>query len=164
MRRSPSQLTPPKPWANVAEPMATRYSPASTSSNANVPSVSVVVESTWSPSASRNSTVTPGSPTSSDSTSPGVQNVSLTLEKTALTAPRSGSCWYIAARQMTPAAKSEIAMGMNTTVLKATDQLIRSVMTAKMSPIAVTRAGTTPTQIALFLIAVTVFGSLKSFE
>ena len=54
-------------------------------------------------------------------------------------------------------------MGMNTTVLKATDQLTRSVRTAKMSPIAVTSAGTTPTQIALFLIAVTVFGSLKSF-
>jgi hypothetical protein len=70
----------------------------------------------------------------------------------------------MAARQMTPAAKREIAMGMKTTVLKATDQLTRSVMTAKMSPIAVTSAGTTPTQIALFLIAVTVFGSLKSFE
>ena len=75
----------------------------------------------------------------------------------ALTAPTSGSPGYMAARQMTPAAKSEIAIGMKTTVLKATDQLTRSVMTAKRSPIAVTRAGTTPTQIALFLIAVTVF-------
>ena len=57
-------------------------------------------------------------------------------------------------RQVTPAAKAEIAIGMNTAVLKATDQAIRSVRTAKMSPIAVTRAGTTSTQIALFLTAV----------
>jgi hypothetical protein len=38
--------------------------------------------------------------------------------------------------------------------LNATDQLTRSVSTAKMRPIAVTSAGTTATQIALFLIAV----------
>jgi hypothetical protein len=80
----------------------------------------------------------------------------------ALIAPRSGSCWYIAARQMMPAAKREMAIGMKTTVLKATDQLTRSVITAKMSPIAVTTAGTTPIQMALFLIAVTVLASLKS--
>jgi hypothetical protein len=58
-------------------------------------------------------------------------------------------------RQITPAAKSEIAIGMNTAVLNATDQRIFSVRTPKISPIAVTSAGTTPTQIALFLIAVT---------
>ena len=57
-------------------------------------------------------------------------------------------------RQITPAANSEIAIGMNTTVLNATDQRMRSVSTAKISPIAVTNAGTTATQIALFLIAV----------
>jgi hypothetical protein len=53
-----------------------------------------------------------------------------------------------------PAAKAEIAIGMNTAVLNATDQLTRSVNTAKMRPIAVTNAGTTSTQIALFLTAV----------
>ena len=58
-------------------------------------------------------------------------------------------------RQITPAAKSEIAIGMKTTVLNATAQRMRSVSTAKTSPIAVTSAGTTATQIALFLIAVT---------
>jgi hypothetical protein len=54
-----------------------------------------------------------------------------------------------------PAAKAEIAIGMNTAVLNATAQLTRSVSTAKIRPIAVTSAGTTATQIALFLIAVT---------
>jgi hypothetical protein len=71
-----------------------------------------------------------------------------------LIAPRFGSCWYIN-RQVTPVANAEIAIGRNTTVRKATTQRTRSVRTAKMSPIAVTKAGTTPTQIALFLIAVT---------
>ena len=56
--------------------------------------------------------------------------------------------------QMTPVAKSEIAIGMNTTVLNATAQRIRSVSTAKTSPIAVTTAGATRIQMALFLIAV----------
>ena len=55
---------------------------------------------------------------------------------------------------MTPAANSEIAIGMKTAVLNATDQRIRSVSTAKIRPIAVTSAGTTAIQIALFLIAV----------
>ena len=57
-------------------------------------------------------------------------------------------------RQITPVAKSEIAIGMKTTVLNATAQRTRSVSTAKIRPIAVTIAGTTATQIALFLIAV----------
>jgi hypothetical protein len=70
-----------------------------------------------------------------------------------LTAPWLGSCTYIS-RQITPAASSEIAIGMKTAVLKATDQLTRSVSTAKTSPIAVTRAGTIATQSTLFLIAV----------
>ena len=43
---------------------------------------------------------------------------------------------------------------MKTAVLNATDQRTRSVSTAKIRPIAVTSAGTTATQIALFLIAV----------
>ena len=45
-------------------------------------------------------------------------------------------------RQMTAAANAEIAIGMKTTVLNATDQRTRSVRTAKISPIAVTNAGT----------------------
>ena len=56
-------------------------------------------------------------------------------------------------RQITPAAKSEMAIGMNTAVLKARAQLTFSVSTAKTSPSAVMNAGTTATQIALFLIA-----------
>ena len=58
-------------------------------------------------------------------------------------------------RHVTPVAKAEIAIGRKTTVLNATDQRMRSMRTAKISPIAVTKAGTTATQIALFLIAVT---------
>ncbi len=71
----------------------------------------------------------------------------------ALIAPTFGSCWYMI-RHVTPVAKAEIAIGRKTTVLNATDQRTRSVSTAKRSPIAVTKAGTTATQIALFLIAV----------
>jgi hypothetical protein len=57
-------------------------------------------------------------------------------------------------RHVTPVAKAEIAIGRKTTVLKASAQRTRSVRTANRSPNAVTSAGTTPTQIALFLIAV----------
>ena len=57
-------------------------------------------------------------------------------------------------RQITPAASSEIAIGMNTTVLNATDQRTRSVRTAKISPSAVTNTGTIATHSTLFLIAV----------
>jgi hypothetical protein len=57
-------------------------------------------------------------------------------------------------RHVTPVANAEIAIGRNTTVLNATAQRTRSVSTAKISPNAVTMAGTTATQIALFLIAV----------
>ena len=53
-----------------------------------------------------------------------------------------------------PAAKAETAIGMNTAVLNASDQLMRSMRTANIRPIAVTSAGTTAIQIALFLIAV----------
>ena len=65
-------------------------------------------------------------------------------------------------RQVTPAANAEIAIGMKTAVLNATDQPTRSVRTAKMSPIAVTSAGTTSTQIALFLTAVKRTSLVKS--
>ena len=65
-------------------------------------------------------------------------------------------------RQVTPAANAEIAIGMKTAVLNATDQRTRSVSTAKIRPSAVTSAGTTATQIALFLIAVTSVSVVKS--
>ena len=86
---------------------------------------------------------------------PGGVNASWTVAMAALTAPRDGSCWYMI-RQITPAAKSETAMGMKTAILNATAQRTRSVSTANTSPIAVTSAGTTATQMALFLIAVRV--------
>src|ERR1700692_2151374 len=71
----------------------------------------------------------------------------------ALIAPRFGSCWYMI-RHVTPVANAEIAIGRKTAVLNATAQRIRSVSTAKTRPTAVTIAGTTATQMALFLIAV----------
>ena len=71
----------------------------------------------------------------------------------AFSPPRLGSCASMM-RQITPAANSDTAIGMNTAVLNATDQRTRSVSTAKTSPSDVTNAGTTATQIALFLIAV----------
>ena len=79
----------------------------------------------------------------------------------ALIAPRPGSCWYMI-RHVTPVANAEIAIGRKTIVLKATDQRTRSVSTAKISPIAVTNAGTTATQIRLFLIAVVSVGVVNS--
>src|SRR5262249_49840563 len=93
---------------------------------------------------------TPGGLTASEKTFPS-----------ALIAPWFGSCWYMS-RQVTPVAKAEIAMGRKMTVLKATDQRIRSVSTAKISPTAVTSAGTTATQRALFLIAVVSADSVNS--
>ena len=53
-------------------------------------------------------------------------------------------------------------MGRKTAVLNATDQRTRSVNTAKTSPSAATNAGTTATQMALFLIAVTKYELVKS--
>ena len=92
-------------------------------------------------------------PSASES-APGGLNSSWTTLTTALIAPSCGS-WRSMIRQITPAANSEIAIGMKTTVLNATAQLTFSVSTAKTSPIEVTSAGTTASQIALFLIAVT---------
>ena len=65
-------------------------------------------------------------------------------------------------RHVTPVANAEIAIGRNTTVLNATAQRTRSVSTAKIKPSAVTSAGTTATQIALFLIAVSSVWVVKS--
>ncbi len=92
---------------------------------------------------------------------PLAPNVSWITRSDALIAPFSGSRVYMMC-QITPAAKSEIAIGMKTAVLKATAQLTRSVRTAKISPMAVTSAGTTPTQIALFSIARTSVSVVKS--
>ena len=86
---------------------------------------------------------------------------STTARPSALTAPRFGSCTYMI-RQVTPVANAEIAIGRKTAVLNATDQRTRSVSTAKTSPIAVTTAGTTATQIRLFLIAVVSVGVVNS--
>ena len=88
-------------------------------------------------------------------------NVSSIARSPAFTAPRSGSCTYMI-RQVTPAANAEIAIGMKTTVLNATDHRTRSVSTPKMRPSAVTKAGTTASQIMLFLIAVTRTSVVKS--
>src|SRR5260370_26114572 len=87
-----------------------------------------------------------------ESTPAGLKTPEIVLPS-AFTAPSPGSCWYMI-RHVTPVAKAEIAIGRKTTVLNATAQRMRSVSTAKMRPIAVTSAGTTATQIALFLIAV----------
>ena len=75
--------------------------------------------------------------------------------------PCDGSFSYIS-RQITPAANSEIAIGMNTTTLNATEKRIRSRRTANTSPIAVTNAGTIRIHRKLFLIAVTSVSSVKS--
>ena len=74
----------------------------------------------------------------------------------------SGSFWSIT-RQITAAANAEIAIGMKTAVLKATDQRTRSVRTAKISPIAVAKAGTIRSQRKLFLIALSVRSFVKRF-
>ena len=60
----------------------------------------------------------------------------------ALIVPWLGSFSYMK-RQITPAAKSEIAIGMKTATLNAVENRTRSSRTAKTSPIAVTNAGTT---------------------
>src|SRR4051794_1687458 len=82
---------------------------------------------------------------------PGGLKTCTTVRPSAFTAPRFGS-WTYMIRQVTPVANAEIAIGRKTTVLNAKAQPTRSVSTAKISPIAVTNAGTTATQIRLFLI------------
>ncbi len=95
----------------------------------------------------------PGVDGDAPASTPGALIASANVRPSALIAPWLGSCWYMS-RQVTPVANAEIAIGRNTAVLNATAQRTRSVSTAKIRPSAVTRAGTTPTQIALFLIAV----------
>jgi hypothetical protein len=95
-----------------------------------------------------------------DST-PGEVTASENVRPRALIAPWSGF-WRYMSRQVTPVAKAEIAIGRKMIVLNPTAQLMRSVRTAKRSPNAVTKAGTTATQIALFLIAVTSVGVVNS--
>ena len=89
---------------------------------------------------------------SASGSAPGGSTSSATTLIAALTAPISGSFSSIT-RQITPAANSEIAIGMKTTVLNATDQRTRSSSTANTSPIAVTSAGTIASHRTLFLIA-----------
>ena len=103
----------------------------------------------------------PGVDGSAVESEPGGLTTSTTERPSALTAPRFGSCTYMI-RQVTPVANAEIAIGRKTTVLNANAQPTRSVSTAKISPIAVTNAGTTATQIRLFLIAVVRVGVVKS--
>src|SRR5260370_686536 len=87
-----------------------------------------------------------------DSTPAGLKTPEIVLPS-AFTAPSPGSCWYMI-RHVTPVAKAEIAIGRKTTGLNPTPQRIRSGGTAKLRPIAVTRAGATATPIALVLIPV----------
>src|SRR5579862_1441575 len=98
---------------------------------------------------------------SADCSGPAGLKIPETVFPSALIAPRFGSCWYMI-RHVTPVANAEIAIGRNTAVLNATAQRTRSVSTAKTSPTAVTIAGTTATQMALFLIAVVRFDVVKS--
>ena len=84
--------------------------------------------------------VTLGPEGSASDSAPGGQIASCTAPIAALTAPCDGSFWYITC-QITPAANSDTAIGMNTAVLNATDHAMRSVSTANTSPIAVTSRG-----------------------
>ena len=92
---------------------------------------------------------------------PEGETASFTTAMPALIVPWLGSFSYMS-RQITPAAKREIAIGMKTTTLKATENRIRSRRTAKTSPIAVTNAGTIRSQRKLFLIAVRSVSSVNS--
>jgi hypothetical protein len=94
---------------------------------------------------------------------PDGDTASLTTAIPALTVPWSGSFSYMS-RQITPAAKSEIAIGMKTATLNAVAKRTRSRSTAKTSPTAVTSAGTTRIHRKLFLIAVRRLSSVKSFS
>src|SRR4029079_14296175 len=78
----------------------------------------------------------------------------------ALATPRFGSCWYTI-RQVMPAAKAEIAIGMKTAVRKATAHDTRSIRTANTSPTDTTSAGTTATHSRLFLTAVSRMSEVK---
>ena len=114
------------------------------------------------------STSPPSGPPVSDSVdgralerTPAGLTASFTTAIVALIVPWLGSFSYMN-RQITPAANSEIAIGMKTATLNAVEKRIRSSSTAKTSPIAVTNAGTTRSHRKLFLIAVRSVSSLKS--
>src|SRR5439155_1628411 len=124
----PSHETPPNGLRNVSALIAALYPVPLTPSKLNDPSSALVVVANVPPLGSFSATLTPGIPSSPGSTFPGT--------------PPPGLKYL----QTTPAAKSEIAIGMKTAVLNATAQLIRSVSTAKTRPIAVMSAGTTSTQ------------------
>ena len=96
-----------------------------------------------------------------DESTPEGETASFTTAIPALIVPWLGSFSYMR-RQITPAAKSEIAIGMKTTTLNATEKRIRSRSTANTRPIAVTNAGTMRSQRKLFLMAVTSVSSVKS--
>jgi hypothetical protein len=76
----------------------------------------------------------------------------------ALSAPRSGLSSYTR-RNVTPAARNEMAIGMNSTILSALDSRTRSVSTARTSPSAVTTVGATATHTMLLVIARRVCGA-----
>jgi hypothetical protein len=97
---------------------------------------------------------------SARSSTPDGATASRTTAIPALIVPWSGSFSYMK-RQITPAAKSEIAIGMNTATLNPVANRTRSRSTAKTRPIAVTNAGTIRSQRKLFWIAVRSVSSLK---
>src|SRR5690606_3606163 len=104
------------------------------------------------------------SPDSARTVAPGYgedgANESCTATSAAFNSPRSGSSSYTS-RKVTPAARNEIAMGMNRVRRNALTSRTRSVSTANMSPNAVTTVGATITQIALLVIARRVFGEVN---
>src|SRR3954452_21148872 len=87
--------------------------------------------------------VTVGVDDCASSTVPDATKIERTPPIAAFTAPWLGSLRYMTC-QMTPVAKSEIAIGMNRIVLKATDHRIRSVSTANRRPKIVMINGTIP--------------------
>ncbi|MCP9964561.1 hypothetical protein LUX57_04805 [Actinomadura madurae] len=88
-------------------------------------------------------------------------NVSWIATIAALATPLSGSCWYTS-RKITPEARNEIAIGMNTTSLNTVAHRIRSVSTANSRPMTVTTVGATTTQIAVLRTATRLSCPLKT--
>ena len=99
-----------------------------------------------SPDAARLATVCPAEVLTGYS--PGGLNQSLTVSSVAFSTPTWGSM-FMMLFQTSPEAVMLKAIGMNTTVLKAVAQRMRSVITANTSPRKVSRKGATTTQITL---------------
>jgi hypothetical protein len=78
----------------------------------------------------------------------------------ALATPLSGSSSYTR-RKITPAAIRETAIGMKTISLNAVAHLMRSVITAKIKPSAVTMIGAAITQMRLFRMVLSMLPSVK---